>query len=195
MIRKSEIQMGFTLMELMVVVAIIGLLAGIMIPNLANRIERAKVAKAESDISSIEASISMYEVDTGYYPEDDTLASSIESLELYLTGRNPATGVTDTNITTHRDWHGPYIKGIEDDPWDTPYVYMKNSNPKSLASLPGPTPGVDYPANNHGGAVDAPDNMHYYLYSTGKDRDTGTPATAEDDINNWDVEKTWKEAY
>ena len=62
---------GFTLLELMVVIAIIVMLAGIMIPNLANRIERAKITKTEADIAGIESAIAMYETDTGIYPEDN----------------------------------------------------------------------------------------------------------------------------
>ena len=71
--RQSSINNGFTLMELMVVIAIIVLLAGIMVPNLANRIERAKITKAEADIAGIEGAIAMYETDTGRYPENNAM--------------------------------------------------------------------------------------------------------------------------
>ena len=180
---------GFTLMELMVVIAIIVLLAGIMMPNLAKRIERAKMTKAEADIATMESAIAMYETDMGRYPDDNYSGLlGIQSLEVRLTGRDSSGTVS--SITDDPDWNGPYIKGIEDDPWDQPYVYIKNSDPRGS-----PVSGTDYPAVDYGGSVNAPDNMYYYIYSTGKNRDTGTEALAKDDINNWDVDKTWEDAY
>jgi general secretion pathway protein G len=185
---------GFTLMELMVVIAIIVLLAGIMVPNLANRIERAKVTKAEADISAIESAIAMYETDTGRYPPD-----SITELSNWLTGQN-----VDTTSSSAKDWHGPYIKGIEDDPWGTPYRYINVVDSGSYDlyyDTPNDCEGI---ADGAGGCVAPPTpDLNYYIYSLGKNRSTGDaydddPTDGDnndDDINNWDVDKSWREAY
>ncbi len=212
--KKSEIRnpkpeinsTGFTLMELMVVIAIIVLLAGIMTPNVARRLERAKMTRAEADIAAIENAIAMYENDTGRYPESiSTLYvgnSSIEILEWRLTGRRPTNGTTENSIVTDRNWHGPYIKGIEQDPWKQDYIYLKNEFPRNVGAQ---TPGQDYPLDGSGGCVTPPTNLSYYIYSEGKNKTTGTLVAEwddlidgednEDDINNWDVKKSWREEY
>lgn len=189
---------GFTLMELMVVIAIIVLLAGIMTPNVARRLERAKLTRAEADIAGIETAIAMYENDLGTYPP-----GGIDYLETCLTGRD-STG--SYKPADNRNWHGPYIKGIDKDAWGKEYIYIKNRNPRKLVSLPLPLiatqyPVVagqnpfDYPDANYGGSVNAPDNLSYYIFSRGKNKDTGTAALAADDVNNWDVKASWREEY
>ncbi len=204
---KDSMNKGFTLMELMVVIAIIVLLAGIMTPNVAKRLEKAKMTRAEADISAIETAIGMYENDLGRYPESIgggvyAGLSAIQVLELRLTGRHPITEVTDNLIVTDRNWHGPYIKGIEQDSWKQDYIYIKHTNP---STPPGPvatgypffagdTP-IDYPKPNYGGSVIVPSNLGYYIYSTGKNKKTGAVGNCEDDINNWDAKQSWREEY
>ncbi len=188
--KKSEIsKMGFTLMELMVVIAIIVLLAGIMTPNVAKRLERAKMTKAEADISAIEGAIAMYENDTGTYPP-----GGIDFLETCLTGRDGSTGWDPAD---EPNWHGPYIKGIEKDSWGEKYIYIKNTKPPVSTTYPvgvGSTP-QGYPAANHGGSVNTPPNLSYYIFSMGKNKNTGDAIKAADDINNWDMNKSWREEY
>ncbi|MBU0534404.1 MAG: type II secretion system protein GspG [Candidatus Omnitrophica bacterium] len=192
---QSSISKGFTLMELMVVIAIIVLLAGIMTPNVARRLERAKMTRAEADIAAIENAIAMYENDTGRYPEDTHPTApaweSIQVLAWRLTARDKdgLVGSDEDLIRNDPNWHGPYIKGVENDSWDTGYVYMKNENPST------PTQGTDYPLDNTGGVGTPPDNLGYYIYSTGKNKDTGDATKAADDVNNWDVKKLWREEY
>ncbi len=199
---------GFTLMELMVVIAIIVLLAGIMVPNLAGRIEKAKITKAEADIAAIEGALAMYETDTGRYPP-----TTLHELKDWLTGVDTGTGV-DVNAPEAKNWHGPYIKGIEQDPWKQDYVYLKNEHPRDIC--PGSPPacnqvdGTDYPKAGDGSWVAPARNLSYYIYSMGRDNKTsnstgGDSANYEstfptahhdhnDDINNWDVNKSWREA-
>jgi len=195
--RSVKSLMGFTLMELMVVIAIIALLAGIMTPNVARRLERAKMTRTEADIAAMETAIAMYENDLGSYPP-----FGIDFLETYLVGIDSAGVEIPAN---NPRWNGPYIKGIEKDPWGQKYVYLKNRCPRKPSTCTVATPatcpnncppiiGTDYPANNDGGSVNAPDSLSYYIYSTGKNKATGTGKNA-DDINNWDVDKSWKSEY
>jgi len=191
-------QNGFTLMELMVVIAIIVLLAGIMTPNVARRLEKAKMTKAEADIAAIEGAIAMYENDLGTYPP-----MGIDYLDTCLTGRDSS--VIPYVPADNPKWNGPYIKGVGKDSWKQDYVYLKNRCPRCPSTCPGtpstcpvncpPIVGTDYPANNTGGVGPAPQNLSYYIYSKGKSKDTGDATKAADDINNWDVNKNWQSEY
>jgi general secretion pathway protein G len=100
---------GFTLIEMLLVVAIIGTLAALIVPKLANKGNDAKIAAAKADISTLGTLLDAFQLDNDHYP----------------TGKN---GLQDL-ITQPRDasnWKGPYIKdatGIPMDPWGHPYVY------------------------------------------------------------------------
>ena len=98
---------GFTLMELLVVLVIIGLLAALVGPMLFGRINPAKREMARSQIQDFMTALDVYYVDTGHYP---TTQEGLKAL------RHAPPGVTN--------WHGPYLKTqLPDDPWGHPYVY------------------------------------------------------------------------
>ena len=120
-IDRKRASIGFTLIELMVVIVILGILASLVIPRLAGRTEQARIQAAKADIEGgIAIALDLFEVDMGRYP------SSIEELV-----KKPA----DSG-----HWKGPYLKkGIPKDPWGNPYVYRfpgsQNSDSYDLFSV------------------------------------------------------------
>src|SRR5262249_9066036 len=95
-------QDGFTLIELIVVILVIGLLATIVVQNLRSATDKAKRVKAQADISQIKSALDRYYLDAGSYP------SSEQGLPSLIAA--PSTGKDPT------DWGGPYIERIPLDP-------------------------------------------------------------------------------
>src|SRR4026209_2210194 len=79
---------GFTLIEIMVVVVIIGLLAAVILPNVFGNVERAQVAKAKGDIQAIETALTMYKLDNYKYPSTDLGLQSLVQRPNDATVRN-----------------------------------------------------------------------------------------------------------
>lgn len=109
---------GFTLLELLVVVLIIGLLTSIVAPRFMGQVSRSEVVAAKAQLDAIDKALLAYRVDMGTYPS---------------TGQGLA-------ALTHRPadasrWQGPYLKGlVPPDPWGTPYQYR----------FPAAAPGKDF---------------------------------------------------
>lgn len=101
---------GFTLIEIMVVVVIIGLLAAVILPNVFGNVAKAQVTKAKSDIQAIEAGLTMYKLDNYRFPSTDLGLNAL---------------VQRPNDPTVRNWRdGGYLKRISADPWGNPYQYV-----------------------------------------------------------------------
>jgi general secretion pathway protein G len=111
---------GFTLIEIMVVILIIGLLATIVVQNLRSATDKAKRVKAMADISQIKSGLDRYYLDTGSYPTGDQGLAALSAA--------PGSG----NVP--KDWEGPYLERIPPDPWGNPYIYQSDGNAYLLKS-------------------------------------------------------------
>lgn len=102
---------GFTLIEIMIVVVILAILAGIIVPRIMGRPEEAKRTKAQVDIKGIEGALNLYKLDTGIYP---TTEQGLDAL------------VTKPQIAPFpRKWKdGGYLAKVPIDPWGRPYQYL-----------------------------------------------------------------------
>ena len=104
---------GFTLIELMVVIVILGILAGLVLPRFMGRTEEAKRTKAKLQIENLEGALKLYKLDSGAYP------STEQGLDALV--QKPTTGVVP------RSWReGGYLEKakVPADPWGRPYVYI-----------------------------------------------------------------------
>ncbi len=105
-------QQGFTLLEIMVVIVILGLLVAVVAPNVLQNQDRAMVEKARADIAVLEQALDMYKLDNHVYPTTDQGLMSLVT--------RPETGPQPKNY--RRDG---YIKRLPDDPWGNPYNYIQ----------------------------------------------------------------------
>jgi general secretion pathway protein G len=101
-------EQGFTLIEILVVITIIGLIMGLVGPRVLNYLSDARSKAAKIQIESFASALDLYFLDTGHYP------NSSEGLTALV--RRPANTLP---------WNGPYLKGatVPNDPWGNPYVY------------------------------------------------------------------------
>lgn len=102
-------QSGFSLIEIMVVVVILGILASIVVPKIINRPDEARIVKAKQDVSAIQNALDLYKLDNGTYPTTDQgLAALVVKPE-----SNPIP----------QDWK-QYLKSLPKDPWGRDYLYL-----------------------------------------------------------------------
>ena len=107
---RSRRSAGFTLIEIMVVVVILGILAALVAPNVIRRVDDARITKAQQDIRAYETALNLYRMDNFRYP---TTEQGLEALV-----KQPL----DPNV---RNWkQGGYIDGLKKDPWGNDYAYI-----------------------------------------------------------------------
>lgn len=119
---RGKDQRGFTLIEIMVVILILGLLATLVVQNLRGATDRAKRTKAQTDIASLRTALDRYYLDNGVYPTTD------QGLQALVA--RPNGGRIPANYE-----EGGYVTGIPSDPWGHPYVYQSDGNSFVLKSF------------------------------------------------------------
>ncbi len=100
---------GFTLIELMLVIIIIGILVSIVVPRLTGRTKRARFAAAKMTVSNVSTALEAFEMDLGRFP---TVEEGLDGLV-----HRPAA------LAPEEEWNGPYLREIPLDPWNRPLVY------------------------------------------------------------------------
>ncbi len=106
---KRKFSFGFTLLELLVVMVIIGLLAGYVGPRYFSQIGKSEVKAARAQIDALEKALDQYRIDIGHYP---TTEQGLPALMTAPSGEGR--------------WAGPYLrKSVPDDPWGKPYLYRQ----------------------------------------------------------------------
>jgi general secretion pathway protein G len=130
---------GFTLIEIMVVIAILAILAVIVMPKLVGRTDDARITAAKVQLKNIEEGLHLYKLDNGVYPSTE---QGLESLV-----HPPTVGIIP------RNWkEGGYLPKVPDDPWGNPFVYLapgQNGSPYDLMSY-----GADGEEGGEGPATD-----------------------------------------
>jgi len=110
---RQKFYQGFTLIEIMVVIVILGILAGLIVPKIMSRPEEARRTKAALQIRSIQSALKLYRLDNGVYPDTE------QGLEALI--KKPETG------TALKNWRkGGYLDSskVPKDPWGNPFVYL-----------------------------------------------------------------------
>jgi general secretion pathway protein G len=102
-------QQGFSLIEIMVVVVILGILATLIIPQIIGRPDEARIVKARQDVLAIENALDLYKLDNGFYPTTD------QGLAALVT--------KPSNPPIPQNWRS-YLKRLPTDPWGRPYQYL-----------------------------------------------------------------------
>lgn len=102
-------QKGFSLIEIMVVVVILGILASIVVPKIVSRPDDARRVKARQDVLAIQSALELYKLDNGFYPTTDQgLAALVKQ------------PTTNPQVSSWKQ----YLKSIPKDPWGREYLYM-----------------------------------------------------------------------
>jgi general secretion pathway protein G len=104
---RARCHRGFTLLELLVVILIVGLLTGIVAPRLMNQISRSEVTTARAQMDALQKALNAYRIDVGHFP------ATSQGLQALV--RQPS---------DETRWRGPYLEGeVPADPWGSAYQY------------------------------------------------------------------------
>jgi general secretion pathway protein G len=117
--RRLSSSSGFTLIEIMVVVLILGLLAALVVPKIVGRTDEARVTKAKADIKAIESALNLFKIDNGFYP------TSAEGLAALVQAPPRA-----------KRWNPDgYLDKVPVDPWSVEYIYQSDGRQIIVASM------------------------------------------------------------
>ena len=133
---RRGLQAGFTLIELMVVLVIIGVLAALIVPNVLDRADDARVMAARTDVNNLMQALRLYKLDNQRLP---TAEQGLQALIV-----KPTTGPVPSN------WK-PYLDKLPNDPWGRPYLYL---NPGVKAEIDVMSLGADGQAGGEGKNAD-----------------------------------------
>ena len=134
--KEEEKEKGFTLIEILVVIVILGILGALVAPNFLSRPDAARVSAAQTDIRTLAAALDVYRLDNFSYP------SSEQGLQALVE--------VPSGFPEPKNWNPDgYIKKLPDDPWGSPYIYERFDNQMSLYSL-----GADGAEGGEGSAAD-----------------------------------------
>ena len=131
-----SLQAGFTLIELMVVLVIIGVLAALIVPNVLDRADDARVMAARTDVNNLMQALKLYKLD------NQRLPTSEQGLQALIA--KPSSGPIPTN------WK-PYLEKLPNDPWSRPYQYL---NPGIKGEVDVMSLGADGQAGGEGKNAD-----------------------------------------
>jgi len=212
---KSINNRGVSLIELLVVLLIVSILSTVAAGVYVQEIQKAKIARARAEISTLEVAINRYFLDTGQYPP-----SSSSTTTLPINPDNPANGTGYLQIALRfgfpdpggtSAWNGPYIEWDDNrlgtlsgnpitdstepseilflDPWFNEYTYISSNDYATLD-------GTELTTNPYSGVLGLETNFDYYnpntfqIFSPGPNGTTSTGAgergTEPDDLNNWE---------
>lgn len=113
---------GFTLIEILIVVVILGILGAVVVPNILSRPDTARVQAAQTDLRALSQTLEIYRLDNFQYPSSE---QGLESLVDRPSG-----------FPEPKNWNPEgYLKKLPTDPWGSPYLYEKTDSSYSLISL------------------------------------------------------------
>ena len=119
---RTRLARGFTLIEIMVVVVILGILGSLIVPNIIGRPDEARATAARADIEAIGNALELYRLDNGNYPSTD------QGLEALVT--------QPSGYPEPRRWNPDgYLKKLPIYPWDEPYLYFSEDRTFEVYSL------------------------------------------------------------
>ena len=105
---NNNLKKGFTLIEIMLVVIIIGIIGAMVFPRLTGHAREARITQARTQIEGFRSALQMYEMHNDRFPTTEQGLSAL---------------VTEPSTNPPPNWRGPYIETIPDDPWGNPYQY------------------------------------------------------------------------
>jgi general secretion pathway protein G len=129
---------GYTLIEIMIVVVILGILAAVIVPRLADSPDQARITAARADIAVLMQQLKLYRLDNGFYPSTEQGLGALVA--------KPSTPPVPQNWKS-----GGYIERLPNDPWGTPYQYL---NPGRVGEIDVFSLGADRQPGGEGSGAD-----------------------------------------